>query len=380
LWCGRVGIFMLRFDLEDFFYEHEHERGQLNLASSDAAPWRAVDLKSKRVSLALARNFTFGYPDVKTELLPGLRRMCRAPSGIDVLPTSGAAEAIALVMHELAAQEGARDDRPVGIPAPSYGAFKGLAVLLGLPSTTYDYHPERAWQPDIGKLLALSRSCRALVVTNPHNPSGHVIEPKILTQIAAELSANGGVLIVDEVFRVPGETGSAIAFGPDVVTIGSLSKTYGLPGLRLGWITADEARRSRLQTVQQYLTLSPSAMTASLGRAILKTPNRFSRADLIRRNREILTKWATSLAGKVSISTPMGGTTVCLMIDTRVEEGELFELFRKQRVLLAPGIHCFGFGHDHDWRWFRLGYSTGSDTLVKGLKRIGRVVEAVAAH
>jgi aspartate/methionine/tyrosine aminotransferase len=176
----------------------------------------------------------------------------------------------------------------------------------------------------------------------------------VLEEAARELESHGGTLIVDEVFRVPSETVSAMTLEPQVVTIGSLSKTYGLPGLRLGWIAANRERLARLRTVQQYLTLSLSAMTVALGAAVLKKAAQFSRAELLRVNRPILRRWADGHQDAISMSQPAGGTTVCLAINTVVDEMTLFDKFLKNGVLVAPGTHCFEFTHETPW--FRLGY------------------------
>jgi aspartate/methionine/tyrosine aminotransferase len=362
---------MLRFELEDFFDRHEHAPGPINLASSDALPWDAAHLTDSGALTDILTG-TLAYPDVKQCLLPGLREFCEPPSEIGVLPTSGAAEAIALVMHELFNSRLVRDENPIAIPSPGYGAFRGLASLLGLPTRTYDYRPDRGWAPDLDELSELSKHCAALIVNNPHNPSGHVIPDDFLRTIARELAARGGVLIVDEVFRIPGETGSAIGLGSHVVTIDSLSKIYGLPGLRLGWITANQERLGRLRTLQQYLTLTLNSFAVAIGSVVLKDLERFSRADLIRNNRKILIDWAEEAKGMLSISAPLGGTTVCLTINSKIPSDELFELFLKAGVLLVPGGRCFDFGREINW--FRLGYGIGADDLNRGLARIREVL------
>jgi aspartate/methionine/tyrosine aminotransferase len=366
---------MIPFRLEDFFDEHEHRPELINLASSDALPWSVASLRALGI-LAGDEPLTLAYPNVQERLLPHLMRHCNPPAGIELLPTSGAAEAIALVMHEHADRHKGEDKGCIGIPSPSYGAFHGLAELLGIPSKTYAYHPSRGWAPDFDEMLGLSRQCAALVVTNPHNPTGQVIPADVLGQMAESLAARDGTLIVDEVFRVPGETESAIGFGRHVVVIGSLSKTYGLPGLRLGWVAADQERLKRLRTVQQYLTLTLSAMTVALGAAILQQVEKFSRAALIRDNRRILTDWAAAHDSIVSISAPAGGTTTCLAVDTAVAELELFKRFEKNGVLLVPGSQCFAVSPGI--RWFRLGYGTESDRLRDGLERISATLRTLA--
>lgn len=365
---------LVPFKLEDFFDEFEHRPDLINLASSDAQPWSVADLQGK--GLALDPGLTLRYPNVKEDLFPALVRFCRPPAGIGLLPTSGAAEAIALVMHALSATRTPRDDKTVGIPSPGFGAFRGLAALLGFPVESYKYHPSCDWTPDLAELLSLSKRCRALIVTNPHNPTGQVMQLPELTDIAGELSSHGGTLIVDEVFRISGETESAITLGPHVVVIGSMSKTYGLPGLRLGWLAASEERLAPMRTVQQYLTLTLSAMTVGLGAAVLDDPEQFSRKDLICENRRILSDWANTQKDIVSISAPLGGTTICLTINTVVDEMKLFEQFVKMGVLLAPGSRCFEYPQAVPW--FRLCYGTESQTLKQGLERVSAVVTTLS--
>jgi aspartate/methionine/tyrosine aminotransferase len=359
---------MISFGLEDFFDQYEYKPGLINLASSDALPWSTASLRSRGVAVTDEIPRTLAYPDVRAGLCCGLNRLLNPPAGIAVLPTSGAAEAIALVMHEHADRFRTSRNGGIAIPSPTYGAFAGLAELLGIPVETYNYDPARCWAPNVDEMVELSRQCAAVVVVTPHNPTGHVMPTNILQQMAQQLAARDGVLIVDEVFRIPRETRSAIQLHANVIAIGSLSKIYGLPGLRLGWVAAGEYRLKRMRTVQQYLTLTLNAMTVALGDAVLRDPEKFSRADLIHDNRQIVSKWAKVNPDLVSISEPAGGTTVCLRLNTALDEQKLFAKFLEKHVLLAPGARCFG--SYKDIRWFRLGYGTESDALRQGLDRI----------
>ncbi|MEW6642362.1 MAG: pyridoxal phosphate-dependent aminotransferase [Pseudomonadota bacterium] len=368
---------MLRFELEDFFDTYEHRPGLINLASSDALPWPAEQLRDDPEINAGVGIGTLAYPDVRGLLLPGLRELCAPPPGADVLPTSGAAEAIALVLHEH--WQSCKTGRTclLGVPAPGYGAFRGLASLLGMPLEVYGYEPTRQWAPDSDELLTLARRCSALVVNNPHNPTGHVLSGGLLEAVALEMAARDALLIVDEVFRLPQDTPSAIELGrasacQHVVVIGSLSKVYGLPGLRLGWVVAERDRLSRLRTLQQYFTLTLGAFTVQLGAAVLQRPERFSRAELIRTNRQMLVERVSAASGRMAISPPLGGTTVCLSIESTLSEDDLFDRCLQAGVLLAPGARCFDAGHQ--MRWFRLGYGGASDDLDRGLRRIDQVI------
>ena len=114
---------MVPFKLEDFFDKYEHRPGLINLASSDALPWEGAELRERGVSLPDSGSLSLAYPDVAGRLLPQLFRLCDPPSGIELLPTSGAAEAIALIMHVCAVRGMITYDRPLGIPPPLLWRF-----------------------------------------------------------------------------------------------------------------------------------------------------------------------------------------------------------------------------------------------------------------
>lgn len=361
---------LLPFHLEDFFDVYEHHPDLLNLASSDAQPWTLSDLRKKGIGEVQS----FHYPDVRKLLYPSLEAFCKPPAGTSVLPTSGASEAISLLLVEMFEKQASRQHRPIGVPSPSYGAFRGWAALLGLPIETYQYRNSEDWQPDEEQLIELSTRCAALIVTNPHNPTGQVMDRAFLDLLSQNISSRGGTLLIDEVFRVAGETESGIGI-ENAVVLASLSKTYGLPGLRLGWIWAADKAIVRLRTVQQYLTLSLSSMTVAMGAEILDRHQQFSRVSLIHNNRALVEKWAREHADKVSISTPRGGTTVCLTIHSEHDEISLFNKFIEHNVLLAPGGKCFDFPLKSPW--FRLGYGTDTATLQLGLERVAEVIQAL---
>ncbi|WP_027554441.1 pyridoxal phosphate-dependent aminotransferase [Bradyrhizobium sp. Cp5.3] len=359
---------MLRFELEDFFDEYEHQAGLINLASSDALPWSASALANE-VLAEIARG-SLGYPDPKRLLKP-LERALIPPAGVGLLPTSGAAEAIALAMHEIAESRSAAECL-VALPSPSYGAFRGLASLLGLKMKQYEYRSSNDWHPNLDEMYALANECSAFILNNPHNPSGYVIPRLQLERIADVLASRGAVLIVDEVFRFPDETRSAIELGRDVVVLGSLSKTHGLPGLRLGWIAARPERLARYRTLQQYLSLTLNSFSVAVGCSVLDDLARFDRAELVRSNRGLVMEWAQRLRGLVSLSVPSGGTTVCVATDHGISEQVLFKACFEAGVLIAPGNRCFERGLSPTW--FRLGYGAETKLLELGLQRLENVI------
>lgn len=362
---------MQPFGLEDFFDKHEHRSDVINLASSDALPWTVGELKALGLALPSAKA-SFKYPDL-AQLKSELKTYLRPPAGFVVLPTAGVAEAIALVLHEFAdvtARLGC-----VAVARPNYGAFGGLADLLGLKVKTYDYSPKRGWALDLDEMRTSTRDCGLVTIANPHNPTGSILGAHALKQIAEESAARGGSILVDEIFRLPQETRSMAGAAENVLVIGGVSKTFGLPGLRLGWIVAHASRVERLRTVQQYLSLSLSAQAVALGAEVLRHWKSVSRSDLIKHNRKIVEAWAAEHADIVEISRPTSGATVCLTVRRPADQLAMFDHLVANKVMLAPGQPCFDFMPD--LCWFRLSYGADTRLLTNGLKRVAKAIRSL---
>jgi aspartate/methionine/tyrosine aminotransferase len=353
-----------RFALEDFFDEYEHRRDLINLASSDSEPWSAEELDLGPDGLVDRRFIEHGYPNPKELLIPALENAFGAQGKGSALPTAGASEAIAIVMHSLSVDDNCKT---VGLPAPAYGAFRGWAQILGLKVEFYSYAPERNWVPDINEINKLAKQCDALVVINPHNPTGAVISRDTLLEQAEVLASRHGVLVVDEVFAADPKAESLAYASDNVIVIGSLSKMYGLPGLRLGWILADRARLKAMRTIQQYTTLSLPAFTTSVAPKVINQLPTFARSSLVSGNRALLREWANCHAEIVSISPPCGGTTVIIDIHRPGSEDDLFQSLIDHGILLAPG-RCFELSGQTVR--FRMGYGMRKEVLKRGLDKL----------
>jgi aspartate/methionine/tyrosine aminotransferase len=359
------------FALEDFFRQYEHRQGLLNLASSDALPWTMKEVTARCAGLQpdLSR-LNLNYPDIDGVLSPGLEGFCKPLSGMGVLATSGTAEAILLVLAE---QRCRTDNRPrIAIPLPSYGAYEGISNLLGFEIATYSYRPDSDWSVDDQGLREISAQSDIVVVNNPHNPTGHLIDEGLLKEIGETVAGKGGTLLVDEVFRLPEDCESASRLGPHVIVIGSLSKVYGMPGLRLGWIVADKARLDQLRTLQQYTTLSLNSFAVMLGSALFEQIESFSQGKLLQTNRGIVRQWAATHTEVLRVLASSAGTTAVMEIKSSPNEDTLFDSFLEKQVLLVPGFRCFAV--KGPMPWFRLGYGGREEVLRQGLHAVSEAL------
>jgi aspartate/methionine/tyrosine aminotransferase len=360
------------FALEDFFAEFEYRPGLLNLASSDAAPWTlqevfdlCPDLKSDFAKLSL------NYPDVRDSLIPALETFCQPPPDMEILVVSGAAEAIFLILTEHRSRH--EGQVRIAVPSPSYGAYAGVSDLLGFQIIDYGYTNAGDWSLDADSLRRAATACDIVVINNPHNPTGRLIDEKLLQEISDIVLNKQGTLLVDEVFRLPEDCPSATRLGAHVTVISSLSKVYGMPGLRLGWILTSQTTIQSLRTLQQYTTLTPNVFTSAFGKEVLKHIDLFSRHELLERNRSLLLTWVSQNSHLVRLIAPNAGTTAILEItNSNQSENDLFNVFVSSGVLLVPGTRCFGVNNTKPW--FRLGYGASEKVLLDGLESISRAL------
>ena len=152
------------------------------------------------------------------------------------------------------------------VQMPCYQVLRTAPVIAGAEVDRLETRPETGWKVTSGSVeAALSPATRVVALNSPHNPTGRVIDPLELRAIA-ELCADRGILLfVDEAYRGtryhgPIDEPSAAELGPHVATLGLVSKGYGLPGLRLGWLVCrDSEVRAAVERAKDYTTICAPA-------------------------------------------------------------------------------------------------------------------------
>nr|CAB3490020.1 unnamed protein product [Digitaria exilis] len=190
-------------------------------------------------------------------------------SADDVYLTSGCAQAIEIVCSVLA-RHGANN---ILLPRPGYLFYEARAVFNGMEARYFDLVPDRGWEIDLDSLQALAdRNTVAMVIVNPGNPCGNVYTYEHLAKVADTARKLGIFVIADEVYAhltfgeknfVPmGVFGSVVP----VLTLGSISKRWVVPGWRLGWIVTNDPngvlhRTKVVDSIKSYLDISADPPT-----------------------------------------------------------------------------------------------------------------------
>lgn len=163
-------------------------------------------------------------------------------------------------------------ERPGSIlcPRPYYPAYPRIAHILGLRPIYYDLEKSRDWLPNPRRMAELVRDdTRALILNFPGNPTGSLPTPDVIGEIQERVTRNGILVLSDEVYASLIYDGSSLpdmrkAFGRTAtVCIRSFSKTFGMPGERIGYVVAERNLLELISRNHHALTISPPA-TAQL--------------------------------------------------------------------------------------------------------------------
>lgn len=241
----------------------------------------------------------------------------------------------------------------------------------------------RRWRVDCDTLDRLiTPRTKLVIICNPNNPTGARIDAADLDRIATAADRVGAWILSDEIYRGAErdgrETPSMWGRSPRAIITSGLSKAYGLPGLRIGWIVAPQALVASLWSYHDYTTISPGALSDLLARRALE-PSR--RARILARTRSILTAnypviqtWLDSHGALFSYAPPDAGAIVYVRYHHPVNSTELVTKLREQKsVLIVPGDH---FGMDG---YLRIGYGDETGYLRSGLDRLQALLAGMHA-
>jgi aspartate/methionine/tyrosine aminotransferase len=318
----------------------------------------------------------YGQSNGSRELRGHIARLYRGASEENVVVTNGSAEANFVTMWRLLEEGG-----EIAILVPTYMQTHGLARSFGATVREIPLLEQRGWQPDPDAIAAtVTERTRAIVVTNPNNPTGVVLGADGRRAVVTAADRVGAWILADEVYtgaELTGiETPSFFGDYPRVIATGSLSKAYALPGLRLGWLVAPTELAANLWARTDYTTISPGDLTDRLATLALRPdvrPRILSRTrELLHTGLPILEAWMES-QGIFQYRAPDAGAICYARYDLPVNSSTLAERLRAQgNVLIVPGDH---FGMD---RYIRFGYGIPPAQLTAALQRVSAVLERVA--
>ena len=359
------------FALERFFARWEF-KAELLLCASDVEGWSMSELlaladeeaRGRWNSLHLGYTESLGDPALRA-VIAGLYE---GVSPDDVIVFAGAEEAI-FALHNVLLGPG---DHAI-VVRPTYQSLAEVARSTGAEVTRVDLRESAAWRLDVDEVRAAVRpNTRLILVNEPHNPTGALSDRSTFGRLVDVAAESGARLVVDEVYRFlefdPEDRLTAgVDTSPAGVSIGVMSKSFAMAGLRIGWVAArDRDLLRRLAAFKDYTTICSSAPAEILALIALR-----ARDTVLARNRGIiaanlplLDAFFARWAGTFEWVRPRGGSIGFprlirdLPIDSLAED-----LVRETGVLILPGT-VFADEGNH----FRLGF--GRTNMPAALERL----------
>ena len=321
-----------------------------------------------------------GYSEARgtQALREALAVLYRATTPDNILVTTGAIEANFLLFTVLVEP----GDRVVVVD-PAYQQLQSVPRGLGADVRLWRLRPENQFRYDLDELDELvGDSTRLIVINSPHNPTGSVLTQAELERVYATAERVGATVLSDEAYRwleLPGRepfAGPIRDLGERGISVGTLSKPFGLPGLRLGWMAAPEEVVQACWSQRDYVSLSPAKVSDFLAQIALR--HRFRIAERTRaiaqQNLATLERWIAEREGVVDWVAPRGGLLGLLHYHLDVPSLELADrLAEEASVMLAPGA---AFGYE---QYLRIGLGADPTLFRTGLARAAKVFEDVAA-
>jgi len=283
--------------------------------------------------------------------------------------TNGTSEA-----NYLLAQSLIRPGDEVALEVPNYMQLWGVPRSFGAKINAFHLRVDRGWEPDWEEFeRAVTPKTRFVYISNPNNPSGSVLSADAMRRIVARCEATGAYLLSDEVYQgaeiYAERTPSFWGMSDRVIVTSGLSKAYGIPGVRIGWIAGPRDVVAECWSQHDYLTIGPNKLSDMVARTAVLAENRqkcYARTrEILQHNLPLFKEWLDSLGGRLSFNEPVAGALALCKYTAAIASYELCErILQRQSVLIVPGIHLGLEGYVRIWIGGR------PEFMQEGLRRI----------
>ena len=295
----------------------------------------------------------------------------------NILVTTGSSEANFLTNWALL-----EPGDEVALMLPNYMQIWGIASAFGADVKPFHLIPnDGRWQIDWDALTAaVSSKTKLIAICNPNNPTGAQLKRDEIKRICDLANKNNTWILSDEVYRGAERIGEIAPtfwgeYDKIIVTCG-LSKAYGLPGLRIGWVVAPPDLVEKLWSYHDYTTICPNPISDCLARIALCSSNQEKILERtkgnVRTNFKILEDWLKSHDGIFDCIPPIAGAIALVKYNLNMKSIDLVRRLREEKnVLIVPGEHFFMENY------LRIGFGCKSEYLRQALYRMGELVSLV---
>ena len=366
------------FDLE-YTQSKWEQIVDFNLTESGVHPISLEDLldgDTDKLKALLRAELNYPHVNGNPELRENIARLYdRADGEKNVLVTVGAAEANHIILQTLL-----EPGNELATLTPTYKQVWGLARNSGHVVRPFHLRPDKGWALDLEDMQAqINDKTKIIAVVNPNNPTGYIMTEAEMDAVVAAAERVGAWILADEVYRgaerlQEDETPSFYGRYDKVLSLGSLSKAYGLPGLRVGWIVGPPDTVEAIWRRHEYTTITATMLSNHLAAHALSPqvrPRLIKRTrDYIRNGYPILEGWMEEQEGLFSYTAPMASAVTFVQYHLDINSTELMEILcREASVFVGAGD---SFGMD---RHLRIAFGQEKAVLEEAFTRIRRTIE-----
>lgn len=350
---------------------------EYNLSESGVHPIRLDELLADEpgyVDRLLATLLNYPHVNGDPELRRNIANLYDTASPENVLVAVGAAEANYIATRTLMAP-----GDEIVIMLPNYMQIWGIAKNHGYHIKTFHLREESGWAPDLAELSEnVTAKTRLIAVCNPDNPTGRAMTADEMEAIINQADKVGAWILADEVYAgaerlTDLQTPSFFGRYDKVVATGSMSKAYGMPGLRVGWAVGPAGIIDDIWARHEYTTISATMLSNKLAAVALSPevrPRILQRTrHFIRQGFPILQGWMEEHRDILALHPPDAAAIAFVRYNLEINSTQFVDRLRRDKsVLIVPGDH---FGLD---RFIRISFGLPRETLLPALDRIRELV------
>lgn len=356
-----------------------------NLSESGVHPLRVDELLASPAEIQdlLGQPLVYSQSNGTPELRDRIAAMYPGATREHVEVTNGGSEANYVSLWNLV-----EPGDEIVMMVPNYMQLWGLARGFGGTVKPWALREHRVgtarWGPDLDELRRLVTSkTKLILLCNPNNPTGARLTAAELEDICLVAARQGSWILSDEIYRGAEldsqETPSVWGRYDRAIVTSGLSKAYGLPGLRIGWIVAPPPLIASLWSYHDYTTIAPGALSDHLARRALEPARRatlIARARrIIQGNYPVVQGWLDAHGGMFDYIAPEAGAIVYVHYHHDINSTELVTRLRVEKsVLIVPGDHFHMDGY------LRIGFGSETTYLRDGLERLHELLQALTSH
>jgi len=351
--------------LEEWFDKYQYEV-KYDIAESGM---KCVNLKSIDLDLSEVI-FRYGFHTGPPELRRIISKDYPNISYEQVMVTNGAIEANFLATAALV-----EPGDHVVVEHPNYPQLYETPRALGCKVDFWHLRYEKNYVPEIEELQRIiTNRTKLIIISHPNNPTGSMITLDLFKKILDLAEDRNIYLLSDEIYRELCFTEPlppAASLSSKAISTSSVSKLYGLPGVRIGWLVADKSIVQKARTIKEYVSICNTSLGEAIAKRVLENKRNFldQAKRLVKENYKIVERWIKQRPDLEWIA-PSGGVVAFPKYSYSIPSTDLCRtLIKEYKTMLVPGS-CFGI-ENH----FRIGFGGDAQELRMGLQQVNKALD-----